>query len=140
MKSLGLDWGKSRIGIAASDEDGVLAFARKSLTRRGLRRDLDELVRIAREEAAGQIVLGLPLREDGSDGEAAREVRSAATSIREALGLEVVLWDERYSTREAAERLRELGFDAKRARALIDAEAARGILQGYLDHVRDGRA
>jgi putative Holliday junction resolvase len=133
MKRVAFDLGAARIGIAASDETGRIAFARGALARRERRRDLEALARVVREEGAAEVVVGLPLCEDGSEGEAALSTRRFAARLESTLGLRVVFQDERHSTLEAAEVLRSLGLDARRARGRIDAEAARVILQRYLD-------
>jgi len=135
VKRLALDLGTVRIGIAASDDDGRLAFARQVLHRRGARRDLPDLVRVAQAEEVTEIVVGLPLNADGSEGEAAAAARRFGARLAAASELPVVFQDERYSTCEAAENLRAIGS----RRRLLDAEAARIILQSYLDSLAPER-
>jgi putative Holliday junction resolvase len=135
-RRIGLDVGRVRIGVAASDEDGRLAFARTVVARRTWRQDLEHLRRLVEAEGAVEIVVGLPLRTDGSEGAAAGSARRFARRVAEATGLEVVLVDERMSSVEAGEGLRAAGLDQRRARARVDAEAARVILQRHLDSLR----
>ena len=138
MKRLALDWGTERVGVAASDDTGTLAFARTFFRRRGRKKDIETLERLVRAEAPLEIVIGLPLSTDGGEGRSAAAARRFAEAVTDALGLPVVLWDERYSSVEAAEKLREAGVDARRARDRLDAEAARLTLQSYLDQLEEG--
>ena len=135
MKRVGIDLGSVRIGVSASDETGAIAFARRVLRREGTRKDLEKLRAIVVEEGASEVVVGHPLRSDGSEGDRALAARRFAEGLALALGVPVKLWDERHSTLEAEAGLRELGRSAKQARGKVDAEAARVILQRYLDHV-----
>jgi putative Holliday junction resolvase len=142
-RRLGLDLGEARIGIAASDEGATMAFARGVLERRGPARDLQELLRLTRAEGAVEVVIGLPLRADGSEGDRARRARRFARRLEATLrggegggGIAVILADERLSTVEAEANLRQAGLDARQQRGRIDAEAARVLLQRYLDRIR----
>ena len=81
----------------------------------------------------GRAVLGLPLNMDGTEGASARLARAFAPKVETALGVPVELFDERLSTFEAETRLRERGLSAREQRAVIDAEAAAVILQGWLE-------
>lgn len=129
MRWLGLDLGSKRIGVAASDPLGKLAFALKVISSRSLREDVEGIAALAREGGAEGIVVGLPLRLTGDEGPQARRARNFAGELEKATGLAVVLWDERLST-VAAERSRR---EARVRSAEIDAQAAAIILQNYLD-------
>lgn len=129
MRWLGLDLGSKRIGVAASDPLGKLAFALKVVSSRSLREDVEGIAALAREGGAEGIVVGLPLRLTGDEGPQARRARNFAGELEKATGLAVVLWDERLST-VAAERARR---EARVRSAEIDAQAAAIILQNYLD-------
>lgn len=129
MRWLGLDLGSKRIGVAASDPLGKLAFALKVISSRSLREDVEGIAALAREGGAEGIVVGLPLRLTGDEGPQARRARNFAGELEKATGLAVVLWDERLST-VAAERARR---EARVRSAEIDAQAAAIILQNYLD-------
>lgn len=129
MRWLGLDLGSKRIGVAASDPLGKLAFALKVVSSRSLREDVEGIAALAREGGAEGIVVGLPLRLTGDEGPQARRARNFAGELEKATGLAVVLWDERLST-VAAERSRR---EARVRSAEIDAQAAAIILQNYLD-------
>ncbi len=133
MRYLGLDLGRATIGLALADD--VLRTARALRTVRRSREadDLAEVKRVAEDYEVGQAVLGLPLNMDGSEGPSAQLARRFAPRLEAALGVPVALFDERLSTFEAESRLRERGLSARDQRAVIDAEAAAVILQGWLD-------
>ncbi len=137
MRTLGVDLGRVRIGLALADD--VLRTARplKVIARTTRAADLAAIAAAAREYEVERVVLGLPLNMDGSEGPSARLARAFAPRLEEALAAPVELFDERLSTFEAETRLRDQGFSAKDRRARVDAEAAAVILQGWLD--RDGR-
>lgn len=133
MRSLGLDIGGSRVGVALSDPLGIHAYPVETL------RDMDpESLRdyVAEKAAEGveEVVIGLPLTMRGKEGEQAVLVRKYAEALRELPSLAVVLWDERLSTVEARRRLREAGSSLRCRK--VDAEAASLILQSYLDGKR----
>jgi len=137
VRTLGVDLGRVRIGLALADD--VLRTARplRVVTRRDQAADLAAISEAAREYEVERVVLGLPLNMDGSEGPSARLARAFAPKLETALGVPVELHDERLSTFEAEIRLRDQGFSAKDRRSRVDAEAAAVILQGWLD--RDAR-
>ena len=133
MRTLGVDLGRVRIGLALADD--VLRTARPLATieRRGDAKDLAAIAALARDYEVSRAVLGLPLDMDGSEGKAARWARAFQPKLAEALGVPVELFDERLSTFEAEVRLRDQGFSSKDRRSMVDQEAAAVILQGWLD-------
>jgi putative Holliday junction resolvase len=137
VRTLGVDLGRIRIGLALADD--VLRTARPLgvVARRAEAADLAAIAEAAREYEVERVVLGLPLNMDGSEGPSARLARAFAPKLEAALGVPVELFDERLSTFEAEIRLRDQGFSAKDRRGRVDAEAAAVILQGWLD--RDAR-
>ena len=139
MRTLGLDVGDRRIGIAISDPDGRIALPVRTHERRG-RDDVAVLLDLARREEAQRIVVGLPLSLDGSRGDQAETAAAFAEQLRDASDIEVVLWDERLSSREADHHLRATGKRGKAAKAERDAIAAAIILQAFLDSRRTGAA
>ena len=132
---LGLDYGKRRIGIAFGDAARGLAFVWGTHVEGRDGSVFSVLSRLAREKEADTIVVGLPLTADGREGTMAGAVRRFAGLLEERLGLEVVLWDERYSSAEAD---RWLATAQRPAREDRDAVAAQIILQAYLDHLWAG--
>ena len=137
MRTLGLDVGDRRIGIAVSDPEGRLAVPLRAYERRG-HGDAAALIELARREEAGRIVVGLPLTLEGAHGPQAETAAAFAEELRTAPDLEVILWDERLSSREADHHLRAAGRRGKAAKAERDAVAAAIILQAYLDSRRLG--
>jgi putative Holliday junction resolvase len=133
MRYLGLDVGRARIGLSLADD--VLRTARAHLTvpRRGDASELDAIAEVVRQFEVTRAVVGLPLNMDGTEGGSARMARAFASSLASRLGLPVEFHDERLSTFEASTRLRDQGVSARDQKALIDAEAAAVILQGWLD-------
>ncbi len=133
MRYLGVDLGRARIGLAVADD--VLRTARpvKTVHRRTEAEDLADVGAVARDYEVTRAVLGLPLNMDGTEGPSARLARAFAPRLQAALGVPVELFDERLSTFEAETRLRDRGVSAKDRKAVVDAEAAAVILQGWLD-------
>ena len=132
---LGVDVGSVRIGVAASDPAWVIATPVVTL-RRG-RGDLAELVRLAAEHAAVEVVVGLPRTLAGREGRAAAEAVAFAERLAEALGSTPVrLVDERLSTVGAQRDLRASGVGSRRGRSVVDQAAAVIILQSALDEER----
>jgi putative Holliday junction resolvase len=99
--------------------------------------DIAELVRLASEHEAVQIVVGLPVQLSGSEGAAAIDIRAYADRLAHAVGhVPIVLADERMSTVVATRRLAERGVRGRRQRAVVDQAAAVEILQSWLDAQR----
>jgi putative Holliday junction resolvase len=142
-RRLGVDVGKVRVGVALSDPDGILASPLVTVPRDmgaaadSVPADIAELVRLVSEHEAVQVVVGLPVRLDGSEGTAAIDIRAYAERLARAVGhVPVVLADERMSTVVASRRLAERGVRGKRQRAVVDQAAAVEILQSWLDAQR----
>lgn len=132
MKILGIDHGEARIGLALSDDLGMLAHPLETIAVK----QTDPLLRIrevvAREKVS-RIILGLPRNMDGTYGPAAEKVRAFAEKLRAAVTCEVQLWDERLTSVAAQRALHESGRNVKQSRPVIDQVAAQLILQGWLD-------
>ncbi|HOG17215.1 MAG TPA: Holliday junction resolvase RuvX [Syntrophales bacterium] len=140
MRILGLDYGEKRIGVALSDELGLTAQPLMTLQRKSRRRDLEDLAQIIRTHGVERIVVGYPLRLDGSEGIQCEKVQRFITSLESAFGVPVVRRDETLSTRQAEEILAEAGVRREKRRELVDRIAAGLILQGYLDALRTEKA
>ncbi len=139
MKALGLDYGERRIGIAVSDGTGSMAFPRRALGRTTLDTDMAAILQVAREEGVERIVVGLPRSLDGSLGEQAKRVQEFVAALEQRSSVPVETWDERFSTFEASEALRQAGVQPSRHKGRVDAAAAALILQRWLDHQRAQR-
>ncbi len=137
-RSMGIDYGSRRVGVALSDPLGILASGLETIQRRG-EDDLAVIRRIAELCAAHEvkrIILGLPRRTDGKSGEAEASARDFAAGLAEATGLEVIFADERYTTVLAGRIMREAGIKRDKRRTLVDQIAAEIILQDWLDQNR----
>lgn len=135
---LALDWGQARIGVAACDPHGTLAYPVETIAPAsdlaGVERRLRALLA---EYDPIEIVLGLPRHLKGVEGAAAAGVRERAAWLRERFGLPVLLADERLTTVVASRQLHAAGRSAKRQRALIDQAAAVAILENALELERN---
>ncbi|OZA92993.1 MAG: Holliday junction resolvase RuvX [Erythrobacter sp. 34-65-8] len=130
---LALDLGTKTIGIALCDAGWRFASAGKTMPRGKFGRDRDALAALVRERSVRGVVIGLPLNMDGSEGPRAQASRAYARNLAAALGLPVLLWDERWSTASAEQAM--IGQDMSRARRAekIDSHAAAVILQAAID-------
>ncbi|MEJ5298967.1 MAG: Holliday junction resolvase RuvX [Armatimonadota bacterium] len=141
MRVLAVDVGSVRTGLAISDELGILASPLPALHRtESIRKDARAIAETADRLKAERIVVGLPVGLDGTEGPAATMAREMAERISRYTRIPVVLHDERWTTVEAAERLREAGLDSRRARRVVDSQAAAVLLESYLETARQTRA
>lgn len=146
MRALALDVGTRTIGLALSDPDGIVASAWETLPRRGEAADVTELLARIEAREVGCVVVGLPLELDGREGHRARRVLRLVEVLRERLlqrggerpgaPIEVLTWDERFSTAAAERAMIEADLSRQRRKQKIDALAAQLILQGWLDAQR----
>ena len=130
--AVGVDLGARRVGIAGADPSGTIASPLTTLER-GRPGFWGELGRTCAERGCRLVVVGLPRRLDGSEGEAAQSARRFADELRRRLGIEVTFWDERLTTVEAERALIAGGVRRDRRRRRVDAVAASLMLQAYLD-------
>jgi putative Holliday junction resolvase len=128
---LGLDVGGKRIGVAISDEMGLIASP-VAMVPRGPRSGQEIRVHAERLGAVS-LVVGLPVGLSGREGPQAEEVRAFVEEQAEMIGLPVIWWDERLSTSIAERSLIASGTKRDRRKQQVDAVAAAIILQGYLD-------
>ena len=128
---LGVDFGRARIGVAVSDELGMLAHPVKTVP--ASRDAAKQIAEIVREKNAERVVVGLPRHMNGSVGEAAGEALAFAEKLRTLVTCEVITWDERLTTIAANRALRDGGRKTRDSRNVVDQVAAQMILQGYLD-------
>ena len=139
LRTLAIDLGGARCGVAIDDELGKLAHPRPNLPAKDRKVLLESLVALAAVEHVGRFVLGLPLDLRGREGRSAERVRAFAHQLADLSGLDVVLWDERLTTVEAARALHQGGHDARAQKSKIDGAAAATILQAFLDARRAAR-
>jgi putative holliday junction resolvase len=130
---LALDVSKRALGVAGADPGWRLATPLVTIRRRRLAQDLEQLRAILRERAAGALVLGWPLNMDGSEGPRCQAVRAFAQSLEAALGLPILLWDERLTTFAAEEAAERAGLRGRKRALMLDALAAAALLQDFLN-------
>ncbi|MDX1984911.1 MAG: Holliday junction resolvase RuvX [Bryobacteraceae bacterium] len=132
-RTLALDLGMRRIGLAISDALGMTAQGLETFQRTTLREDVARLGHFIREYEVGAIVIGNPLHMSGRDSRQGGYVKDFAGRLAERTGLPVILWDERLTTVQATRVLRESGISQKKRGQAVDRLSAVLILQSYLD-------
>ncbi len=132
MRTMGIDFGDARIGLAVSDLTGTLVGEAWTMEEWNMERAAIRIAEEARRREVGTLVLGLPKNMDGSEGPRAEKSRQFRELLIKESGLPVVLWDERRSSIEAHAILHAAGKREKIHRRTVDAVAASLILEGYL--------
>lgn len=132
---MGLDPGTKTIGVAVSDGLRMTATPLETVRRGRFQADAARLREIAEGRGVVGVVVGLPRNMDGSEGPRAQSARAFARNVAEALGLPVVLWDERLTTLAAERMLIDADASRRRRAEVIDKVAASYILQGALDRL-----
>lgn len=133
MRTLGIDYGTARVGLAVSDELGILASPYTVLSySKGV---IEEIAEIVRKENVGEVVVGMPYGLKGESTESTERTKRFAEKLREALSCTVAEWDEAFSSRRAVARMVEAGVrkSQRRRKENTDAWAAAIILQEYLE-------
>ena len=139
---LAVDWGERRIGLAVSDDLGVLATGLPTLQIRGEAEAVARVADTIRTVEADSVVVGLPLTLRGERGEAARAVERFVEALRRETPVAVSLYDERLTSALAERRMHErgekVGTRAKRgsAKGKVDQGAAMALLESWLARLR----
>lgn len=136
MRIMGLDYGTKTVGVAVSDDRLLIAQPFETITRdnpRQLRKTLQRIEAIIAEKEVGEIVLGLPLNMDDTEGERAAATREFQAMLERRTLLPVHMVDERLTTVEADQILAEMEVPRSERKAYIDKIAAAIILQSFLD-------
>ena len=133
MRILGIDYGEKRIGLAVSDELEITARGISVIERKSKEASLDAIAAVVSEYRVGAVVVGYPLRLDGSAGIQCKKVDRFIASLQEIISVPVIAWDETLSTKEAEGLLRETGKAKRKQRGVVDRIAAAFILQDYLN-------
>ena len=134
---LGLDVGDVRIGVAISDEIGFAAHPLCTITRKNRKTDLAVICDLINTHQVDAVVIGLPLMLSGEIGIQAEKVQKFASRLKQEARIPIHLWDERLTTVEAEDILRDAGKPRKKQRQVIDQVAAVLILDEYLNDVRE---
>ncbi len=137
MRIMGIDYGDSRVGIALSDPLGITAQGLTTLPNKVYKLMLKNLLNLVSEHNVEKIVLGMPKNLNGTLGERADVTENFLADLkRELPDMEVVLWDERLTTVQAAGILNVTNTRGKDRKNVIDTVAASIILQSYLDYIK----
>ncbi len=129
MKLLAVDYGAKRIGLALGDSEGGIVVPFKVI--QNGKNTLEEIKNLVREKRIDRIIVGLPLTMRGKEGQRAKEVRGFVEKLKEHISnVDVVLFDERFSTQEALRRLET--YSPAKAKRLKDMYSAAVILEDYL--------
>ena len=130
---LAIDMGSKRVGLAVSDELRLTVRALPALPRTPWKRLLSSLAELCEQFDVRTIVLGLPLRLDGTEGDAAQEVRRVAHNLQLTLKLPLFFQDERLTSKDAESSLHGRGFRDVEISDRVDSEAASIILSDFLE-------
>ncbi len=136
MKIMAIDYGDAHTGIAISDYTETLAGYSDTLHSRRQEEVLSGIQRLIAEHGVQLLVLGYPRNMDGTEGPRAEKCAAFGETLRQATGLEVILWDERRTTIDAHHILYQSGKNAKKRKKTVDAVAAALMLEGYLTRRR----
>lgn len=133
MRILGLDYGEKRIGVAVCDELGLTAQGLPTIIRKNKKHDLEILANLIKRYNVEKIVIGYPVRLDGSEGIQCEKVNRFTMLLNTTFSLPMQKWPETLSTKEAEEMLINSGMRWKKRKQQVDKLAACIILQNYLD-------
>jgi putative Holliday junction resolvase len=133
MRIMGLDLGERTIGIAVSDEFRLTAQPVTVIRRATKQKDLDELMKLIEKHSVIRVVVGMPVRMDGSMGTQSKKVQRFIDVLKGRTEVPVCTWDERLSTVAVTRVLLEGEISRRRRKEVVDKMAASFILQGYLD-------
>ena len=141
MRVLGLDFGTERVGVAVSDELGIIAQPIEFIHRRPIACFWERIRALHRDFSCERILVGMPRNMDGSYGQAAEAVKQFVEQLRQEMDVSIQTWDERLSSVQANRVLLQANVSRKKRRGKIDKMAAAVILQSYLDsrQLRTGR-
>ena len=138
MRIMGIDYGDARTGVAFSDLLCTIVGSTTVVPSLNHEKAMLDLVRLARENEVGEIVVGLPKNMDGTEGPRAELCRAFAQELSQATGLPVAMWDERRTTVEAHNILSAHNYHGTKRKNTVDAVAASLILEGYLAYKKRG--
>jgi len=133
MRFLGIDYGDKTIGLALSDRMMLTAQPLESYKTKNKEEDTRFFKNLTAKYNITKIVIGLPLRMDGSEGSRVKKTKKFASWLKGTLNIPIVYWDERLTTKQASQIMRERGLSNKKKKELVDQISAVIILSSYLD-------
>jgi putative Holliday junction resolvase len=139
MRRLGIDLGTVRTGVAIAEPEVQVATPLCTLRHQNLAEAVSKVSALVSERDIRQVIVGLPLLLDGTEGDAARRVRQFAGALHATTAVSVRLWDERLSSVAAQRSLRTQGVRSSQQRQMVDQVAATLLLQSFLDRARASR-
>jgi putative Holliday junction resolvase len=135
LRTLAIDWGEARVGLAMTDELGIIASPYDVLPNGP---DVyDSIASIAVDKGVGKIIVGLPVTLSGDEGEAAAAARAFAEALAAVVDVPLELFDERLTTKAAERAMRESGAGGRKIKEKADAVAAALLLETYLQYIRN---
>lgn len=137
MRILGIDYGDRSIGLALSDKLRITAQAIGRYEIKNRKKDAQYFKDLVEQNQVSKIVIGLPLQMDGSEGPRAEKTREFARWMEKTLGIPIVFWDERLTTKQALQVLHDQKIDGRKKKKLKDQVAATIILSDYLESERE---
>lgn len=142
MRLLGLDIGQKRIGVAISDPMGIIAQGYTTIKMdKDLKKTENDILDIVKQNQVKRVIMGIPLNMNGTKGTSAKKVIEFADKLRRRLTplkVELKLWDERLTTKQAKKGLLFADLSRNKRKKVIDMLSAQVILQSYLDSKRGG--
>jgi putative Holliday junction resolvase len=135
LRILGLDYGEKRIGVAICDELGLTAQGLSTIIRKNKKHDWEILESLVKNYKVDKIVIGYPVKLDGSEGIQCEKVSRFAALLEKTFALPLIKWQETLSTKEAEEILINSGVRWEKRKKMVDKLAACLILQNYLDSI-----
>ncbi|MDF1816235.1 MAG: Holliday junction resolvase RuvX [Verrucomicrobiales bacterium] len=139
VKALGIDYGKVRIGLAVSDDLGMLAHPLKTIPGNGETDPAELIAQVVNERGIKDLVIGMPYHSDGRESTISKEVSVFITKLKEKLGDNFPIHevDELMTTKTAREKLRQAGRKQRETKGILDQAAAAEILQDWLNRRAD---
>ncbi|PLX15933.1 MAG: Holliday junction resolvase RuvX [Candidatus Muiribacterium halophilum] len=134
MRIAALDYGLKRIGVAITDESGKFAAPFTTIKNEST---IKKISNIVAENSVEKLVVGIPTDSMGRDTQQSKRIRKFYDKLKSALEIEVVLYDENYSTRDAYDELKKLGYSMKKSKQVVDEMAATLILKEYIRCIQD---
>jgi putative Holliday junction resolvase len=133
LKTMGLDIGLKRTGVAVSDDREILCFPFATIQEKTKRAWVERVSALIEAEGIRRIVVGVPIDHHGEEGADAKKIQEYIALLRERFQIPVIEWDERYTTIQAERTLLTADLSRKKRKEVIDKVAASIILQSYLD-------
>ncbi|MCF7859854.1 MAG: Holliday junction resolvase RuvX [Candidatus Cloacimonetes bacterium] len=131
FRLMAIDYGDVRIGLALSDPLQIISQPYKVIPNN--EQTIKTIISIIKTDNVEKIILGLPQNLDGEDTKKTIEVRNFAELLKTEIDIPLIFWDERYTSVEANEKLKQMGYNIAESRKVIDKVAASIILKNYMD-------